>query len=170
MADKVILVTERSRRAFRERYPQQPTEKFILIPNGCELADFENIKPDARNMNNKKFTILHAGSLNESKVWGRSAVGLFQAVHRIMREDPELAKKIRMVFAGDLPKGHKEKAKELGINSQIVNVGHIEHKKVLAMMSSARYYCLQLITKDGLQSSPASSTSIGRLVVLRSCF
>ncbi len=40
LADKVILVTEWSMKAFQKRYPKQPKEKFNLIPNGCDLADF----------------------------------------------------------------------------------------------------------------------------------
>ena len=42
VADKVILVTEWSMKAFLERYPNQPLEKFNLIPNGCDLSDFKS--------------------------------------------------------------------------------------------------------------------------------
>ena len=35
-ANKVVLVTEWSIQAFLGRYPKEPKDKFVLIPNGCE--------------------------------------------------------------------------------------------------------------------------------------
>ena len=135
-ADKVILVTEWSRNTFLNRYPTQPSDKFVFISNGCDLGDFATLN-SMPTTPRKKFTIVHAGALNDSKSWGRSPAGLFQAVHDILQQQPELAQKLRLVFAGDLPEGHRRLADESGLSGVISGVGHLPHDEALRLMKSA---------------------------------
>ena len=137
MADKVILVTEWSRQAFQGRYPKQPREKFVLITNGCDLNDFEILKSVQSQPHTSTFTIVHAGSLNVSKVWGRSPAGLFKAIQKILQEQPELKKILRFEFAGDLPDDFQKLAMEMGLSEVIHGVGHLPHEEILKVMKSA---------------------------------
>ena len=137
MADKVVLVTEWSRKAFQDRYPSQPKDKFILIPNGCDLGDFETLNSEFVATRNPKFKIVHAGSLNISTVWGRSPAGLFQAIQEILAEHPDLSEKLDFVFAGDLPKEFQAMAEEMGLSAVIQGVGHLPHDEVLHLIKSA---------------------------------
>lgn len=137
MADKVVLVTDWSRNAFLDRYSAEPTDKFALIPNGVDLREIAATDSRTTEHRNSKFTIVHAGSLNESKKWGRSADGLFQAIRRILRKKPDAAKNIRLVFAGDLPEGHRMLAEEMGLSDLIQGTGHVPHSEVLSLISSA---------------------------------
>ncbi len=136
-ADKVVLVTEWSRHAFQNRYPSQPADKFILIPNGCDLGEIRVIPYMKPILPTSKFTILHAGSLNVSKVWGRSPFGLFQAIQNILQEQPELRESLDVVFAGDFPEEFRELADEMGLSSVIHGVGHLPHDEVLNLTRSA---------------------------------
>ena len=136
-ADKVILVTEWSKKAFLERYPAEPSEKFVFISNGCDLRDFALLKTMTGVSPNSKFTIVHAGSLNESTSWGRSPAGLFQAVHHILQQQPELAEKLTLVFAGDLPEGDRRLADEMGLSGVIKGLGHLPHEEALRLTKSA---------------------------------
>ena len=90
VADKVILVTDWSKRAFQERYPDQPHDKFVLVPNGCDLDEFAALESILSAPAKTRFTILHAGFLNDSKIWGRTPAALFQAVRSILQRQPEL--------------------------------------------------------------------------------
>lgn len=137
MADKVILVTEWSRQAFQDRYPKQPREKFVLITNGCDLNDFEILKSAQPQSHTSTFTIVHAGSLNVSKIWGRSPAGLFEAIQKILQEQPELKKILRFEFAGDLPENFQKLAHEMGLSELIHGVGHLPHEEILKVMKSA---------------------------------
>ena len=137
MADKVILVTEWSKRAFQNRYPSQPKDKFILISNGCDLGDFASLNEKFTAPPKSKFTVVHAGSLNISTVWGRSPAGLFQAIQKIIQENPDLKEKINFVFAGDLPDEFQKMAKEMGLSEVIQGVGHLPHDEVLYLIKSA---------------------------------
>ena len=149
-ADKVILVTEWSRRAFRERYPDQPREKFELITNGCDLEQIRKISSGSIPTHNSKFSILHAGSLNVSTVWGRSPTGLFEAIQNLLRTQPELAENLEFIFAGDLPVEFKGLADRMGISGVIRSVGHIPHDEVLRLTRSADL--LLAINYDGWET------------------
>jgi glycosyltransferase involved in cell wall biosynthesis len=136
-ADKVVLVTEWSRKAFQERYPMQPRDKFILISNGCDLGEFAILNSIKAIPDHSQFTIVHAGSLNVSTVWGRNPVGLFQAVQKIVKEYPDLAENLRFKFAGDLPDEFRKSADEMGLSDIIQGVGHLPHDEVLRLTKSA---------------------------------
>ena len=136
-ADKVILVTEWSKKAFQDRYPKEPSDKFVFIPNGCDLGEFAVLNSMTAAPRNSKFTILHAGSLNDSKNWTRNPAALFQAIYNILQRQPELAEELSLVFAGDFPEGHRRLAEEMGLNGVIKGVGHLPHDEVLRLTKSA---------------------------------
>lgn len=136
LADKVILVTEWSRKAFVARYPSQSAEKFIFIPNGCDLKDFEAVRAMKAPLN-PKFRIVHAGSLNDSKLWARNPRGFFQAICRILEKQPQLAGRISLEFAGDFTGNHREMAREMRLSDMVVEHGHLKHADVLRLMKSA---------------------------------
>jgi len=136
-ANKVILVTEWSKRAFICRYPTQHSDKFVLITNGCDLEDFAALNSMPKAPRNSKFTIVHAGALNVSKNWGRSVSGLFQAVYRLLQQKPELAEGLILIFAGDLPEEYRILAAEMGLSEVIKGVGHLPHDEVLRLIKSA---------------------------------
>jgi len=136
-ADKVVLVTEWSKNAFLERYPKQSSDKFVFISNGCDLSEFAAQDLMTPAPPNSRFTILHAGSLNDSKNWTRSPATLFQAVHHNLQQHPELAEKLSLVFAGDFPEGHRRLAEEMGLSSVIKELGHLPHDEVLRLTRSA---------------------------------
>lgn len=136
-ADKIILVTEWSREAFQNRYPQEPKDKFILISNGCDLGEFAVLNSMTTIPHESKFVIVHAGSLNVSTVWGRSPVGLFQAIQKILQEYPEIRENLNFKFAGDLPEEFRKLADEMGLSDVIEGLGHLPHDEVLCLTKSA---------------------------------
>ena len=136
-ADKVILVTEWSRKAFQGRYPVQPREKFILISNGCDLGDLEALKSIMPVHRAAKFTVVHAGSLNVSSVWGRNPAGLFQAIQKILQENPQLKESLVFKFAGGLPEEFRKLADEMGLSDVIQGLGYLPHDEVLRLIKSA---------------------------------
>ncbi len=136
-ADKVILVTESSRAAFVDRYATQPSNKFVIISNGCDLADFAQLDSMTPAPRNSKFTIVHAGSLNVSAFWGRSPAALFQAIQRILLQQPGLGEKLTLAFAGDFPEEYRRLADELGVARVIKVLGPMPHNEVLRLIKSA---------------------------------
>jgi glycosyltransferase involved in cell wall biosynthesis len=136
-ADKVILVTDWSKEAFQNRYPKELEDKFVLIPNGCDLEDFASVRSVSTGSQNSKFTILHSGSLSDTKDWRRSPDTLFQAVSNILQEQPEVAQHLEVAFAGDFSPGHRRSAEDLGISKVVKELGHLPHDEVLLTTKQA---------------------------------
>jgi glycosyltransferase involved in cell wall biosynthesis len=136
-ADKVILVTEWSKKAFLDRYPTERSEKFVFISNGCDLGDFPILNSMSSTRRNSKFTIVHAGSMNVSKFWGRSPETLFQVIHQMLLQEPDLAEKVTLVFAGEIPEEHRRLAEEMGVSGVFKGLGHLPHGEVLRLIKSA---------------------------------
>jgi len=129
MADKVILVTAWSIKSFKSRYPYEPEDKFVLIPNGCDLKDFAISREMSKRNHNSPFRIVHAGLLNDSNRWGRSPVTVFQALHCILQEQPEIADKLILAFTGHLPEGFLRTANELGLSDVVKELGHLPREE-----------------------------------------
>ncbi len=136
-ADKVTLVTEWSRQAFIDRYPSEPREKFIFISNGCDLTEFNVPNSIALASPNQKFSIVHAGSLNDSKNWMRIPMALFQAVYNILQNQPELTDKLSLAFTGTLPEGQKQLAEELGLGNVVRELGFLPRDEWLSCLKNA---------------------------------
>jgi glycosyltransferase involved in cell wall biosynthesis len=75
--------------------------------------------------------------MKDSASWVRSPAPLFQAVHHILQQQPELAEKLSLVFAGDFPEGHRRLAQEMALSGVIKELGHVPHDKVLRLTKSA---------------------------------
>lgn len=137
IADKVILVTEWSKRAFLNRYPSQPRDKFVYIPNGCDLEEFKISTPKRPKPRNPKLTIVHAGSLNDSKYWARSPGPFFQAIHQIFENQPDMKEKIVLNFTGFLPERQKMLVEELGISSVVQELGFLPRDQWISNLKEA---------------------------------
>jgi glycosyltransferase involved in cell wall biosynthesis len=136
-ADKVILVTEWSKNAFLNRYPAQPGDKFVFISNGCDLEEFAGQNPMTAAPRNSKFTIVHAGSLNDSKSWARTPAALFQAVQHILQQQPELAEKLTLAFTNFLPERQRQLAKELGLSGVVKELGFLPRDEFLRRLKES---------------------------------
>src|SRR5438034_90766 len=79
-ADKVILVTDRMAAVFRAQYPQIPSDRFAVVSNGFDPAQFSDPPPVARSQN---WAVLHAGAL----YYGRSLSILLDAARQLIDAD-----------------------------------------------------------------------------------
>jgi glycosyltransferase involved in cell wall biosynthesis len=59
--DRIVAVTEASLREVRSRYPDQPGDKFVLIPNGYDPASFSDFK--SRPHKTDKIVVTYAGTV-----------------------------------------------------------------------------------------------------------
>lgn len=136
-ADRVITVSEWSQREFLHRYGDQRKEKFVFIPNGCDLSDFVLNKGGLGNAVHPCFTIVHAGLLTDAEDWTRSPASLFRALARILDTCPEIAAKIDVVFTGHLPKSYRDMADSMGLTATVRESGHLAQDAFLKLMRGA---------------------------------
>jgi len=79
-SDFVVTVTQSIRDEIRSRYPEQPDEKFSLIPNGYDPEVFANFK--ARAHRSSKIIVTHLGT-----VYGASSPRYFLDALEAMPEE-----------------------------------------------------------------------------------
>jgi glycosyltransferase involved in cell wall biosynthesis len=133
-ADKVILVTEWSRKAFLKRYPKQPNDKFVLLPNGCDLEEFAVLHSTTGTPPNSRFTMLHAGTLTDAKHFARSSAPLFQALHSILKREPRLVEDLNLAFTGFLPANQRSLVGQLGLSGIVTELGFLPRAEFLRLM------------------------------------
>jgi glycosyltransferase involved in cell wall biosynthesis len=63
-SDYVVTVTHSIRTELRTRYPEQPDEKFVFIPNGYDPEVFDKFQP--RKHDGEKIVITHLGTVYEA--------------------------------------------------------------------------------------------------------
>lgn len=76
-ADFIIANTEEVRQDFVRRYPHLPARKFVTITNG-----FEHILQEHEMTSNRRFTLVHAGELYQS----RNPANFFKAILYLLQE------------------------------------------------------------------------------------
>jgi glycosyltransferase involved in cell wall biosynthesis len=79
-ADVVACVTEEHTNRLRQRYPDQPADKFITNPNGFDGDEWESVERESREARRDKFVITYAGSIYNL----RSPLPLFRALRSLI--------------------------------------------------------------------------------------
>jgi hypothetical protein len=95
--DTVITVSTTSLTSYRKRYAYLPLEKFMMIPNGTDLAEFEIAGADVESCDTT-FMIICA---NSGIMPGyRDATPLLLALKNLLDQQPEWREKMRLHFLG----------------------------------------------------------------------
>jgi len=101
-ADRVTVVSEAMAALYRERYPDLPEDRIVVLPNGMDSDDwrrseatFASTEAD-RNADEGRFVILHAGQLAHRP----TARTLLEGARRAIDADPALARRLRIRFLG----------------------------------------------------------------------
>ena len=135
-ADRVVLVTDWSKQAFEDRYPDEHPDKFVLIPNGCDLEDYQFLRGKLRPPSSK-FTIVHAGLLSDADDWRRSPQAFFQAIRNLIDQHSELATNLNVIFTGYLPELYRLLVSKLGLSNVIIEAGFLQRLEFLNLLHSA---------------------------------
>jgi glycosyltransferase involved in cell wall biosynthesis len=95
--DTVITVSKTSLTSYRKRYAHLPPEKFVLIPNGTDLAEFDVPRATVTS-SDTAFTIVCANSGIKPNY--RDATPILVALKKLLHQQPEWGNKIRLHFLG----------------------------------------------------------------------
>ena len=124
-ADRIVVVSEPMRQQFISRYAEVPSDRFIVIPNGFDEADFLDARPAARD---QRFTLVYTGSLYGDRqnadtfLWAlRMAID-----HQEIRRD-----EIRVLFVGSTGPQARQVVEALGLDSVIEFSGYLPHSETI---------------------------------------
>lgn len=65
-ATAVVAVTEPARKLLRARYPEQPEDKFLLLPNGFDATQLPKPRPQVAKDGNDRVVLTYLGTLYTS--------------------------------------------------------------------------------------------------------
>jgi glycosyltransferase involved in cell wall biosynthesis len=126
-ADLVIATTEELAKDFRERYPKQPQDKVVNLPNGFDPEEFSEVAAEPKP--SKILRLIHAGNLTLD----RDISSLLEAMGRINR-DGVLC---RLELAGQVAPRIACQVRELGLEEAVTISGYISRPELLSRLAKA---------------------------------
>jgi len=122
-ADRVVSINEKILKDIREKYDLKKGKKWMVIPNGFDPSDFEDIEP----IYDDSFTIIYTGSLNVRM----NPKYFLEAVGQLCVEKTDFARDVKLVFVGRTATDIAPLFKDTRIVNNIHLVPHLPHKECL---------------------------------------
>lgn len=137
-ADGVIFNTARACDEAQSRYPDLPSEKFCVIPNGFDPADFSSAPPasvDGQGETNRRpLRLVHTGAFYGK----RNVDALLVALGELRKTEAIGAEDIELVLIGAAGRDHEKRlAADLGITKMVNVRPSIPHSECLTELYGA---------------------------------
>jgi hypothetical protein len=132
-ADIVSLNTQELRDDFVRRYPSLPAQKFVAMVNGYDAYDFRGILQEDAGEKSDALWLTHGGLL-----YGlRDPKPILEAIAKLRKTNPELARKIRFRQMGDTRLNYDLKAfvAENSLEENYEDMGQVPFSEALRRMS-----------------------------------
>ena len=138
-ATTVVAVTEAARREIRSRYPEEPEEKFQLMPNGFDATRLSTMSAPVRRSGDK-IVVTYVGTVYGST----EPTTLVKAMQAL---PPEVKSRFKLRFIGhiEVPR-YREALLELG--DMVELRGFLPQREALALINETDY--VLLVTHDPL--------------------
>jgi glycosyltransferase involved in cell wall biosynthesis len=145
-ADKITAINDPIRNDLIVKYHDQTPEKFMTIPHGFDLEDFQDVEKSP----SKKFTITYTGSL-----YGRRSPKTFlEAIKEIIEDDKNMKSELRIQFIGNVHIA-KEIAERLNLTDLVTSSGFVSHQQVFSYIVNSNI--LLLIIGSGKNDNTIST-------------
>ena len=137
-ASIVSANTEELRESFLKRYPDADPLKFITLPNGFDINDFQHLstkdESETRGKERNKLVLAHAGFLYGT----RDPSPIIEAIMKISKSENE---EMEIVFLqiGEISLNYDlhEKFRDLLADNKIVLIDQLPHPECLQMLCNA---------------------------------
>lgn len=151
----VIASTTRLRDDLAARYPGEPREKFVAIPNGFDEADFAALGPVAP-ASRDEMLLVHAGSINPEF---RDPRPVFAAIADAARAGRMDLGRVRLRFLGGGAYGDSREVaravEEAGLAGRVELVGRVPYQDALRELAAADVLLLLQASADTVGLVPA---------------
>lgn len=138
-ADQLIVVTDEMRTHLLQKLPGVSPSRVHVITNGFDPADFEET---ARPQEEKKFTIVHAGTLFR---W-RSLEPFLLGLQKLFEKHPAWKPFFKVKLLGMVPDTEKRRIAQTEFADLFEMPGYCSHRETLAQLQAADI--LLLVTGD----------------------
>jgi len=147
----VVSVTDAGRREIRSRYPQQPEQKFVYIPNGFDATRLALPTVVPRERKDSRIGIAYVGSVYAS-------TEPTKLVEALMSLPAEVRSRFLVRFIGHIEEP-RYRASLLELGNMVELQGYLPQREALAAMNEADY--VLLVTHDRLNVSAKFYDYIG---------
>jgi glycosyltransferase involved in cell wall biosynthesis len=161
-ANAVVFVTDANRNDFAAQYGEGIAQRFHVVPNGCDVADFDGLAP---RRSHDPFVLLHAGSLYGA----RDPSPLFRAVAEAVSNGAIDPHRFRIRLIGrigvpgvDLP----GLIRALGLETVVEVVSQVPRRMVLQeMLDASALLIVQPITRVSVPAKLYEYLAAGRPIL-----
>lgn len=130
-ATVVISSTDEIRDEYVRRYPELPSGKFCVIPNGFDPCDFPDTERNAASPSPPDpMTVTYFGTLYGD----RDPRPIFEALRILRDRSAPGAPGLRIRFVGSAPQDIERWAAEAGVRNMIEVIGLVPYRRAAAMM------------------------------------
>lgn len=146
-ADRVFCVTESMSKMFQQRYPNEPKNKWVTMPNGFDEGEFKSLGSVAQG---ERFTITYVGGFNYTRSPQTLLLALQQVVKGGAIEKTDLHVRFIGICRSAGGRSVEEMIKESGLSGLIEIVDLLPRKQALKAMQEA-HVLLLLANEQPLQ-------------------
>ena len=130
-ADKIITINRKIKEKIINTFKFLTYEDVMIIPNGYDVADFENVLPEPKL--NSKLRLTFTGVFYEYI----TPKYFLKAFKELTIERPDVAENIELHFVGHLRKENKRLIKKLGLIPYVKDHGLLDHKATITKIISS---------------------------------
>ena len=136
---RVVLAADRTvvvERPVGEDFRQRLGADAAYVPNGWD----PDLAAEASNavapvLAPREITLVHTGKLSGG--WGRHPGGLFEALRRVVADDPSVAERLQLVLAGRLDSEERQLIERAGLERVVRHVGVLSRSESMALQRQA---------------------------------
>lgn len=140
-ADRIIAINQEILDSFITTHPDIGLDKFSILPQGFDPADFEGVEPEKF----PKFAIVYTGTF----VGKRTPEPLLKALALIRDTQPDIFSDIQVIFAGAYRQQDKDMIRSAGMDKMVEFKGYVPHKESIALLKSADLLWLVIHPSEG---------------------
>ena len=133
-ATAVVAVTEAARRVIRSRYPQEPDNKFQLVPNGFDATKLQRSASPPESRGEGKIIVTYVGTVYAST----EPTTLVEALQSL---PSELKSRFTLRFIGHIEEPRFREAL-LQLGEMVELKGYVPQREALAAMNETDYVLL----------------------------
>lgn len=150
LADKIIVTNRKIKERLMEYYQFLKFPDVTILPHGYDPEDFEKATSSV-SLEKGYFNLTYSGIFYEYI----TPKYFLEAFRMIADEKPDIAKKIKLHFAGILRKENRKLIAKTGLSEYIVEHGYLKHSDAVDILKASS--ALWFMVGDGRNSDTISS-------------
>ena len=132
-ADHIVVTTEKAVEHFWQKYPFAPREKFSVITNGFDPADFAGAVTGTPVLDSLDFNMTLTGNVEALF----DARPFFTAVRELLDEDEGMRARLRINFIGTRRGKYDDFIRDNGLEGTVRYIGYVPHHTSLRYLAES---------------------------------